>query len=223
MTWLAQNDEEGIPAVTADDDLTADSPCAGRRRRGSELEQAILTAALDELGEHGMDAMTMEGVAAAARTGKASLYRRWSSKEDLVLDAIGCAMPHIQEIDVCGGDLRSNLLAVVSRIAAAMGGPYGALLRALLTSPEVDDPMRQTARERFVEPRLQALRGIVSAAIARGEARPGTDVLAKVQAAPAIVMYRTLVFGEVGPGDVVAIVDDVLMPLFATGADDGSG
>src|SRR3712207_3825436 len=53
---------------------------AGRRRRGPALEKAIHEAALAQLAEHGLGSLTIEGVASAARTGKASVYRRWPSK-----------------------------------------------------------------------------------------------------------------------------------------------
>ena len=68
------------------------------RRRGHVLEQAIYEAAMAELGERGYAQLSMEGVASRARTGKAALYRRWSSKRDLILDALTHALPIAPEI-----------------------------------------------------------------------------------------------------------------------------
>ena len=75
--------------VTTDQiDLQAADSTAKHRRRGAELEAALLTAAWDELADVGFAKLTMESVADRARTGIAVLYRRWSNKSDLVLAAI---------------------------------------------------------------------------------------------------------------------------------------
>ena len=60
-----------------------------QRRRGEELEAALLQAAWDELAEVGFAKLTMESVAVRAKTGVAVLYRRWPNKDDLVIAAIG--------------------------------------------------------------------------------------------------------------------------------------
>src|SRR3954451_561491 len=86
-----------------------EAPLGATRRRGVDLETAILDATLDILAEHGMAGLTMEGVAAAAHTGKASVYRRWPSKEDLLVDAMTRACPPIPESPDTGS-LREDLL-----------------------------------------------------------------------------------------------------------------
>jgi Bacterial regulatory proteins, tetR family len=63
------------------------------RRRGRALDEAIYRATLDELAEHGYAKLTMEGVADRARAGKASLYRRWPTRVELVLDAVAHTLP----------------------------------------------------------------------------------------------------------------------------------
>ncbi|MGQ4357068.1 helix-turn-helix domain-containing protein, partial [Streptomyces drozdowiczii] len=68
---------------------TARQPVVSLRRRGSVLERAILEAALEALSTVGWNGLTMEGVAAGAQTGKAAIYRRWSSKEELVAEGGG--------------------------------------------------------------------------------------------------------------------------------------
>lgn len=72
------------------------------RRRGKELEQAIFEAALDQLTSGGFARLTMEGVASAARTGKAALYRRWASKVDLVVDALDSTLPRPADTPTSG-------------------------------------------------------------------------------------------------------------------------
>ena len=67
------------------------------RRRGDKLEHALYAAALAELADVGYGRLTMEGIAARARTGKAALYRRWPTKHALVLDALCHALPPLPE------------------------------------------------------------------------------------------------------------------------------
>jgi len=88
---------EGVPASTG-------------RPRSEEAHQAILTATLDLLAELGYSALTVEGIAARARVGKATIYRRWSSKGPLVVEAFG-QLPAFEDVDsgALGEDLKRML------------------------------------------------------------------------------------------------------------------
>lgn len=79
--------------VTSRSAATARPRTVVSRRRGPVLERAILDAALEQLSTVGWNGLTMEGVAAQAQTGKAAVYRRWPSKEDLVADALAAGLP----------------------------------------------------------------------------------------------------------------------------------
>src|SRR5690242_13798225 len=101
MTKALRNAVRGIKAkrgTPSGGSSTDDKSLTGTRRRGQDLETAILDATLDLLAEHGVGALTMEGVAAAAHTGKASVYRRWPSKEDLLVDAMDHALPPLDDL-----------------------------------------------------------------------------------------------------------------------------
>lgn len=89
------------------------------RRRGPELERAILDATLEQLGTGGWSAVTMEGVAAGARTGKAALYRRWSSKADLVAEALRDGLPELGGI-ADHGSVREDLYRLCVRMRDVM-------------------------------------------------------------------------------------------------------
>lgn len=90
---------------------------AGQRRRGEELEAALLQAAWDELIEVGFARLTMESIAARARTGVAVLYRRWPSKEDLVIAALRhYSTAHPVDIPDTG-TLRDDLLALLRSVS----------------------------------------------------------------------------------------------------------
>src|ERR1700753_4437896 len=83
------------------------------RRRGKQLEDALYDATLAELAAVGYGGLTMEGIAAQARTGKAALYRRWSSKHDLVQAALLYALPPLPEPRP-DRSARENLLAALN-------------------------------------------------------------------------------------------------------------
>src|SRR3954467_1290919 len=85
------------------------------RRRDHTRDAEILDAALEVLAETGYDGMTIDMVAARAKAGKATLYRRWASKSDLVIDAVGCMKKGVYDLDNLPdtGSLRGDLLALI--------------------------------------------------------------------------------------------------------------
>src|SRR5438132_5643442 len=109
--------ESPLPLLAGDTQMVtsgwtaASAQTASLRRRGAVLERAILDAALEQLSTVGWNGLTMEGVAAGAQTGKAAVYRRWPSKEDLVADALQSGLPRIEEAPDLGS-VREDLLAL---------------------------------------------------------------------------------------------------------------
>ncbi|MFH8366539.1 TetR/AcrR family transcriptional regulator [Streptomyces sp. NPDC018031] len=185
------------------------------RRRGPVLERAILAAALDQLTEVGWKGFTMEGVATAAQTGKASVYRRWPSKEELVLDALRAGLPGPAE-PPDHGSLRADLLSFCHSLLDSMRSRTGVALRAVIH--ECD----HRAAERFTEfiegevlaPGKRLIREIMKNGIARGEVRPDAESGMVEDVVPALLMYRTkLCGGQVTDRDAVEIVDRVMLPL----------
>src|SRR5215207_9331006 len=103
-----------------------------RRRRGQELDEAIRTAVLDLLAEHGPGGVTMEAVASATRTSKPVLYRRWpdsaSLRRDTLLRLATAAIPHEDT-----GSYRGDMLAILRGWAALFSGPKAPALQALIS------------------------------------------------------------------------------------------
>jgi len=89
----------------------------GSRRRGAELEETILAAAWEELAEVGYARLSMEGVAARARTGKQVLYRRWRNRAELVMAAVRHRTGSIVDRIPDTGELRTDVLAVLGQMA----------------------------------------------------------------------------------------------------------
>ncbi|MDX3538165.1 TetR/AcrR family transcriptional regulator [Streptomyces sp. MB09-01] len=185
------------------------------RRRGSELERAILDAALEQLSTVGWNALTMEGVAAGSHTGKASLYRRWPSKADLVADALRTGLPQIGEI-ADGGSIREDLHLLCVRTRDVMHSRAGQALRSVLH--ECD----HKHAERFHgviwsglhEPAQRLIRELVLRGIARGDVRPDATGPFVVDVIPAMLMYRAKVCGsEWGDTEIAELIDEVMVPL----------
>ncbi|MFF6784026.1 TetR/AcrR family transcriptional regulator C-terminal ligand-binding domain-containing protein [Streptomyces sp. NPDC012510] len=185
------------------------------RRRGAVLERAILDAALEQLSTVGWSGLTMEGVAAGAQTGKAAVYRRWPSKEDLVADALRAGLPRFEEAPDLGS-VREDLLELCRQAREAMFSRPGYALRSVIHEC---DTMQA---ERFhgviiggvVEPTVKLLREVVERGIRRGEVRPDAANSYVFDAIPAMMMYRSKMCGsEWSERDIEEMIDQLMVPL----------
>jgi len=190
-----------------------------RRKRGVALEDAILEAAFAELTEVGLTAFTVEGVAARARTGKASIYRRWPCKNDLVLDALceglptpeQCGMPANIDDEVT---TEAALRSVATAIAQVMSSPAGDAIRAVKCEAAADPQLARAVDERFQAPRRLALMGLLRRGVERGEVRPDAVSPLVADVLPAVLFHRLVLQREpLTERDVAAVVDEVLLPL----------
>lgn len=194
-------------------DRSAGDHRRGPRRRGEELENAILAATLAELAEVGYAGLTMERVAVRARTGKAALYRRWPSRAELVVDA--CAVHRVFDVEPPGtGSLRTDALTVLQRLSTRLAGPHGDILRGLLAEIVRDPGFARVVRERIHGAGPGALQHALRCAAERGEI--GDWILCSRRATVAVDLLRNhyLLYGAPIPDEVVTeIVDDVYLPL----------
>ncbi|KOG15325.1 MULTISPECIES: TetR/AcrR family transcriptional regulator [Streptomyces] len=189
------------------------------RRRGPVLERAILEAALDQLGSVGWNGLTMEGVAVGAQTGKAAVYRRWPSKEDLVADALQAGLPTLDEAPDRGG-VREDLYELCLRVRDVMYSKPGFALRAVLHECDAD------SAERFhglivtgvVEPSTRLFKEVLQRGIMRGEVRADAMDDLVLDVIPAMMMYRSKVCGSEWSNDeIAAVIDRVMVPLVRAG------
>lgn len=185
------------------------------RKRDHTRDAEILDAALDVLAEIGYDRMTIDMVAARAKAGKATLYRRWPSKPELVLDAVACMKS--QDIDYDNlpdtGTLRGDLVAQMKpptiRDAERKMQVMAGIVSLLADNPE----LAETARQALIEPRAAANRIFFTRAIERGEISPDVDLDMLCLIGPAMAAYRTLMLRK--PIDreyLMAIIDRVVLP-----------
>src|SRR5689334_7891982 len=167
----------------------APAQAASLRRRGVVLERAILDAALEQLGTVGWNGLTMEGVAAGAQTGKAAVYRRWPSKEDLVADALQAALPRIEEVPDLGS-VREDLLQLCRQARDAMFSRPGYAVRSVVheCNPAQAERFHTVIFDGIVEPTLKLLREVIMRGIARNEVRSGAANGYVYDAIPAMMM-----------------------------------
>ena len=188
---------------------------ASPRRRGAVLERAILDAALEQLSTVGWSGLTMERVAAGAQTGKAAVYRRWTSKEDLVADALQAGLPRLEGVPDLGS-VREDLLALCRRTRDAMYSRPGVALRAVIheCDPEQAERFHGVIFEGVVEPMIALLREIVTRGIERGEVRSDAANGYVFDAIPAMMMYRSkMCTSEWNDRDLAEMIDQLMLPL----------
>jgi AcrR family transcriptional regulator len=181
--------------------------------RSSGREAAICQAALELLAEVGYDRMSMDAVAHRAHASKATIYRHWPGKYELVLDALRSrGVTEIAPADT--GSLRGDLLAALHSIADGIAGEdielMAGAVRAMRAAPELASCVRHNVIE---DKRLMA-RVIVDRAIDRGELPPHADPDLLHQVAPAMILFQLLICAQ--PADepyLEHVVDDVLVPL----------
>ncbi|MGO2861296.1 MAG: TetR/AcrR family transcriptional regulator [Brevibacterium sp.] len=196
------------------------------RRRGAELESALLQAAWEELSAAGYASFTMESVAARAQTGVAVLYRRWSNKDELALDAF----EHYRKVHPIvvpdSGSLREDLVALMEGMgrqragffSVAFGGAFSGLLRSTGLS------MAQF-RERILGPgRAENLRNVYRRAHERGEI--DLDSLSDTVLNMPVDLVRHDILmnpNPVGRKRIEAIVDEIVLPVVLPTGRDGTG
>ncbi|MEU9146368.1 TetR/AcrR family transcriptional regulator [Streptomyces sp. NPDC048349] len=147
--------------------MTSTPTTARRSKITPEREQEFFDAVLDQLREHGYEALTMEGVAARASCGKSTLYRQWRTKPRLVAAALRAnRQGTLVAVDTgtLAGDLRE-----AARIAACTSGRDTRLMQALGHAVLSDGELQAALREALVEPELAAFAAMVERAVARGE------------------------------------------------------
>jgi AcrR family transcriptional regulator len=185
-------------------------PARAGRPRSGEVHRKILDATRELLSESGFADLRLEHVAARAGVGKATIYRRWGSKEALAEELLAeLAAPHISVAD--SGDTRSELLAaVVNPMRAVTDTPFGPVIRALLSqiavNPTLGDPFRATV----VGARRREVARVIARGIARGDLRPDADPDVATELLVGPVYFRLMFGGELTLDFANRVVDSVL-------------
>jgi AcrR family transcriptional regulator len=173
------------------------------RPRSAEADEAILQATLGLLAETGYRALTMERVRERSGVGKATLYRRYGSKEELVRAAIvhlNADVPLPDDTGTMVGDFAATAQTILA--GAARTGAL-TLMPRLLSDVAGDAEMHELFYEHLVEPRRKVVRAIVERAQARGEIRADIDPETAIDLMVGPFIYRVIIAG----GDVTKLGD----------------
>ncbi len=194
--------------------IVVDTPRATGRPRDPGLDRRIVEAAQALLAEGGYDALTIEAVAAQAGVGKASVYRRFSGKEQLVIEAVASLTE--QPDPVVGAGVRDELVSLLEVLrrksdSSLAGKIFPRLLGASAENPEL---MRRY-REQVLDPRRRRFLDVLQRGIDEGLVRADVDLEHAADLLIGPMAYRNLIRNDPPPGPELAaqIVDDVLVAL----------
>lgn len=197
--------------------MTSSSPLAAVLHRRPRLDAAreaqIYEATASLLAQHGYDKLTFDQVAGATRSSKATLYRRWSGKDELVLDALANASCFAGPDAPDTGSLRSDLLAIGCAPGGLSDGAPISIIAAIVPAMQRDPALFNRFRDRLIAPKVATARGLLERAQSRGEIGVDADLDLIAQILPAICIHHSVVLGlEVTPQLIEQIVDSIVMP-----------
>jgi AcrR family transcriptional regulator len=195
-------------------DTTGSAPRLGRKRDHTR-DADILDAALEVLAETGYDGMTMDMVAARAKAGKATVYRRWASKGELVVDAVACMKKNDIDFEHLPdtGTLRGDLVAMIKPHAIEDGERKLQIMAGLTSMLARDPDLVDAVTAAIVEPRASINRLFMRRAIERGEIPAATDVETLAMLVPSMTAYRVLILQQpVDRAYLLSLIDGVLLP-----------
>jgi AcrR family transcriptional regulator len=190
-----------------------DEPRPATRRgrpRSDRVHRAILDAFREVLSEDGFADLRLEHVAARAGVGKATIYRRWASKEALAQELLAeLAAPHIAVAEA--DDTRTELLAaVLNPMRAVTDTPFGPVIRALLSQIAVNPTLGDRFRATVVQARRDEIARVIGRGIARGDLRPDADVDIATELLVGPVYFRLMFGGELSRDFANRVVDTVM-------------
>lgn len=183
-----------------------------RPRVEGDREREILETTLEILAEVGYDRLTMDAVATKAKASKATLYRRWSSKANLVIDALKASKgPHEAPADT--GSLRGDLLKAFCGMGGLNDPDSIAIFSSVLTAIGRDPEFATAFRQQFITEKIAISRTLWERARDRGELRDDLDIDLIEPALAGIVLHRVFIVGELPDDDLISrVIDQIILP-----------
>ena len=213
MRTQADHVEADVTVSAPDAPAAPDAVRRPGRPRSERADQAILDAAVEAIGDRGVDGVRCEDVAARAGVGKATIYRRWPGKEDLLLDAIAALQAPLPE--PAGRSVREDLVALLGAMCEGFADPRRVREFALLLGEGAKYP-RLMARyvETVLEPRREVIRSVLRRGVATGELRASADIeVALFMLTGAVIARGKTEPGSIPPGYAERVVDELLLGL----------
>ena len=191
-----------MPSARSNPTKTARPARSAGRPRSTDCDRSIRAATLELLVEHGFADLTIEGIAARAGCGKATVYRRWPSKAYLLLDAVAAALGGLRP-GVSTGDTGPDLAAGVATLSRAFEGTLGETLPALVAELAGNPELSNAFIELVLAPRRASMAKVLRDGMARGEIRPDIDVEVVLDLLAAPLYYRAI-FRHAAPNRAAA-------------------
>ncbi len=186
-----------------------------------QRRQEVFDAVLALLAEVGYERCTIDLVARRARASKATLYERWPSKAELVVDAFQSHQPVLAE--PAAGSFPDTVRRVLMSWLAAQSGDIRGLMLALLEGSRRDEQLARLRRERLSDPLRRAARVALDRARQRGEIPEGVDDELLIELPFALLFVHVLILGEQPGRELIdRIVDGALVPLLGPRAEQGN-
>jgi AcrR family transcriptional regulator len=181
------------------------------RPRDDAREQAILDATLTVLREVGYERITMDAIAAEAKASKATIYRRWANKAQLVTDALArWAVCPDDYPDL--GSLRAELRLFVARTCELLSGSGGNVVLGLGVAVRSDPDLARALEQRF-DDFLSSLDLVLDRGVARGEIAERPDPLVLFEVIPAVAITHAMKGIEPDDAFIDHLTDDIALRL----------
>ena len=183
------------------------------RPRDPSVDDAIISATLDLLDEHGYAGLNLAEVTSRAKVSRTALYRRWAHKSQLVVEAMVSRLPGRGLPDT--GSARGDLLAYTQQLAATFSHtPAGRVLPGLVAAISTDPSLAASYRELLVQPLRQQVRAALARGIARGELNEDTDVEFVLDALAGPLYVRLLITGDPPDSDYPRAAVDLILARY---------
>jgi AcrR family transcriptional regulator len=193
-------------------------PSRGGRPRDPSRDGVIRAAILRLLAEVGYGALTMDAVASEAGVGKATIYRRWRTKQDLVVDTIS-ELNRAEATAPDTGSLEGDLRAMMHQMVSMITGPTGAATLSLLSTIPRQPALAEAFRNGPLAVWRQGFQEIWDRAEQRGEVGPGLARSTVAESTSALMVQRWLLTGEpVDEAYADEVLETVVLPLIRTAA-----
>jgi AcrR family transcriptional regulator len=204
--------QEALDRAASQEAQSAQEAAHRGRQLDASRDAALRDAALELLAEIGYDRLSIDAVAARAKASKMTIYRRWSGKAELVVDAISSLRKPGEVPDT--GSLRGDLEAMAKRSDGPDTRFDAQLLLGLVTALARDPELRQVIRDQLLGLGGVRLRQVFERAVARGEIPPGRNLDLLIPIFPALVIHHLLIFGELPDASFVAeVMNDLILPM----------
>ena len=186
--------------------------CHKGRPRDSKREAAIAESAISVIQEVGYERTTIEAIALKAGVSKATIYRRWKNKAEVIAHAISqhafCESPAID-----AGNLRDDLVELLVAKVKLLKGPDGAVIASIMSAAKLDPDLAKAIPHSIRDGGKDVHEAILDRAIVRGEISPDANLELLAEIVPAIMTYRIFMSQQpVNRKFIELLVDDVLIP-----------